>query len=69
MNLIFDLLTGQPIECSTQEATTQDKTIAHDIMGLLRTGDLVLRDMGYFIVELFINIEMKGADWLSRVPA
>ena len=69
LNLIFDLLTGMPLEFSTHEATTQDKTIAHDIMALLKTGDLVLRDMGYFIVELFEKIENKGADWLSRVPA
>ena len=69
LNLIFDLLTGETLECSTHEATTQDKTIAYDIVGLLRAGDLVLRDMGYFIVELLEMIETKGADWLSRVPS
>ena len=69
LNPVFDLLTGEPLECSTHGATTQDRTIAYDILGFLRAGDLVLRDMGYFIVELFGEIEAKGADWLSRVPS
>lgn len=69
LNLVFDLLTGQSVECSTHEATTQDRTIAYDIIDFLRAGDLVLRDMGYFIVEIFEKIEAKGAYWLSRVPS
>lgn len=69
LNLIFDLLTGEAIECSTHQATTQDKSIAHDVISLVKRGDLILRDMGYFITELLEKIEDKDADWLSRVPA
>lgn len=68
VNLIFDLLTGAVIELSTHAATYQDRNIAWDILDLLKKGDLVLRDMGYFNVAIFKLIEDKCADWLSRIP-
>jgi len=69
LNMIFDLLTGDTVELSTHAATTQDRTIGYDILKILRKGDLVLRDMGYFCVNLFNEIEGKCADWLSRAPS
>ncbi len=68
LNLIFDLLTGETIEASTHYGTEQDRSIAYGILNLIKRGDLVLRDMGYFCVEIFGLIEVKGADWLSRLP-
>ena len=67
-NLIFDLITGKTLELSTHSATAQDRSIAWDILDFLRKGDLVLRDMGYFNVGIFAEIQSKLADWLSRVP-
>jgi hypothetical protein len=68
LNLIYDLLTGESVELSSHAATTQDRSIAYDVIDIVRKGDLVLRDMGYFSVKLFSLIEQKSADWLSRVP-
>lgn len=67
-DLIFDLLTGEPIHADLYLGTEQDKLIGDDIFAYLMEGDLVLRDMGYFKVELFQEIEQHGADWLSRLP-
>ena len=62
LNLIFDLLTGKIIELSTHLGTAQDRSIAWDVIDSLKKGDLVLRDMGYFNVSIFEQIESKFAD-------
>jgi hypothetical protein len=67
-DLIFDLLTGEPIHADLYLGTEQDKVIGDNIFAYLQNGDLVLRDMGYFSVEIFRAIEEFGADWLSRLP-
>lgn len=69
LNMIFDLITGEPIEFSTHEATQQDRTIAWDVLDWLKKGDLVLRDRGYFNVKIFAEIQKQLAHWLSRVPS
>lgn len=69
LNLVFDLLSGAPIECATHSGTMQDRTIAWDVLSLVKPGDLILRDMGYFCVEIFERIEAKTAHWLSRIPS
>ena len=69
LDLIFDLLTGTPVFMKRYKGTEQDKTIAPIILDFVQNGDLVLRDMGYFVIHIFDQIEEKGADWLSRLPA
>lgn len=68
IDICFDLLTGQPLLNQLHLATTQDKTIAFDLLDHLQPNDLVLRDMGYFIIETFLFIEQQNAYWLSRLP-
>jgi len=67
-DLIFDLLSGEPIHADLYLGAEQDKVIGDDIFAHLQIGDLILRDMGYFSVEVFRAIEEFGADWLSRLP-
>ncbi len=67
-DLAFDLLTGEPVLQSLQLATTQDRDLGKDLVDLVQKGDLVLRDMGYFSLDEFGRIEVRGAFWLSRVP-
>ncbi|MFT6239421.1 MAG: hypothetical protein ACJAQT_001500 [Akkermansiaceae bacterium] len=61
-DLIFDLLTGEPIHADLYLGTEQDKVIGDDLFAYLQNGDLVLRDMEYFSVEIFRAIEDLGAD-------
>lgn len=68
IDLCFDLLTGQTLLNQLHLATTQDKTIAFDLLEHLQPNDLVLRDMGYFVIETFLFIEQQNAYWLSRLP-
>ena len=66
--MAFDLLTREIISHSLHSATEQDKTIGKEFLVEVRYGDLVLRDMGYFILSEFTAIELRGARWLTRLP-
>ena len=43
-----------------------DKVYAPDILTCLQKGDLVIRDLGYFVKEVFEQIQAKGAFFISR---
>ena len=68
-DLIYDLLSGKPLSQKLSGGTEQDKTLGKRIIKMLRKGDLVLRDMGYFSSDIFTQIQNKSAHWLSRLPA
>jgi IS4 transposase len=67
-DLAFDLLTGEPLLQSLRLATDQDKELGKDLVDLVQSNDLVLRDMGYFSVKEFMRIDNLHACWLSRMP-
>jgi hypothetical protein len=64
----FDLLCGEVVSHSLEAATEQDKTIGRELVAIVGENDLVLRDMGYFSLAEFLEIERRGACWLTRVP-
>ena len=68
IDFAYDLLEGESVSHTLHAATEQDKTIGKELVSQVREGDLVLRDMGYFSVPEFVDIECLGAFWLTRVP-
>jgi hypothetical protein len=68
VDFAFDLLTGQILSHTLHTATEQDKTIGKECLTQVSAGDLVLRDMGYFVLSEFDEIERKNAFWLTRLP-
>jgi hypothetical protein len=68
IDLAYDLLSQTIISHSLEAATTQDKTIGKEVIVAIGPGDLVLRDMGYFSLSEFGEIELRGAWWLTRLP-
>jgi hypothetical protein len=68
IDFAFDLLTTAIVSHTLHLATEQDKTIGKEFVAGVRQHDLVLRDMGYFILAEFDEIERRGAFWLSRLP-
>ena len=47
IDFAYDLLTGNIIAHSLEQATMQDKSIGKEAIAELKPGSLVLRDMGY----------------------
>lgn len=69
VDFTYDLLSKKVLQVSLHTATEQDKEIGKQTLMLMKSGDLSLRDMGYFIIKECTEIEGKGAFWLSRLPA
>lgn len=69
VDFTYDLLSKEMIEVSLHGATEQDKEIGKQLLAMIKPNDLMLRDMGYFIISEFSEIENKQAYWLSRLPA
>ncbi len=68
VDLAFDLLGGEIVYHQLHLGTEQDKTIGYDLLEHVLPGDLVVRDMGYFVLANFRIIESLDAYWLSRLP-
>lgn len=68
IDFAFDLLRGEVVSHTLEAATEQDKTIGKEVVAIVHENDLILRDMGYFSLAEFIEIERRGAWWLTRMP-
>jgi hypothetical protein len=68
-DVVSELFSGQILDIEVAEGHVQDRTLGPRMLEQIETGDLVLRDMGYFDVEGFATIEGKQAFWLSRLHA
>jgi hypothetical protein len=69
LDLAFDLLTGSTVSQTFTHGTHQDKSLGKHLLNKINPGDLVVRDMGYFVTESFKLIREMSAFWLTRVPA
>ena len=63
---VYELRTQRFVHFGLSGFTRNDQAAAHDILALVRAGDLVLRDLGYFVIETFERIVQAGAFFLSR---
>ena len=63
----FDLITGDPLRLDLTSYKRNDQSATGNIIPLLRPGDLLLRDLGYFAYPSFAAIVGQGADYLSRL--
>ncbi len=61
---VFDLLAGSFTQWSIDTYSKNDQAAAGELM--IKAGDLILRDRGYFIVAEFERIIKAGADFVSR---
>ena len=64
---VLDLLTGAFVDFSLGCFRDNDQKAAYDILPVLRAGDLVLRDLGYFVIGSFLAIAGRGAFFLTRL--
>ena len=66
IQFITDLLSAQVLQVSLSGFTRNDQAAAPDILEVAQPGDLILRDLGYFVVRAFQWIKDLGAFFLSR---
>lgn len=67
IQVVFDLLSGRYLHFGCSGFTRNDQRAAVDVLEHLQPGDLVLRDLGYFVLRVFEQIRSRGAYFLSRL--
>jgi hypothetical protein len=65
----FDLKTGKFLDLTITEASRNDQTDSNETIGDICKNDLILRDMGYFSIEILKTINKKEAFYLFKLPA
>lgn len=63
----YDFQNGRIEELLVTDAKRQDTTDAIETIPSIKKGDLIIRDMGYFVQDVFSHIMGIGAYFLSRV--
>ena len=66
IQVVCDLLKARVEHLSISGFTRNDQRAAPDILALLQPGDLVIRDLGYFVLSVFSDIIQRKAFFLSR---
>jgi len=64
---LYDLLTQRFVSFSLSGFNRNDQAAAYEVVTQVRPGDLVLRDLGYFVVASLQQIAQAGAFFLSRL--
>ena len=69
IQFIADLLSSQLVHLSLSGFTRNDQAAAGDILQVARPGDLILRDLGYFVLRALRWIGELEAFYVSRCRA
>ena len=67
IQMTFDVVREQFVHFFLSPFTRNDQRAALDIFSILRAGDLILRDLGYFVLSVFQRIQLEGGYFLSRL--
>lgn len=66
IDYIFDYKSEETIDVEFFSGNVPDQTLANRIIDLLEKDDLVLRDLGYYLLDSMKKIEEKNAHYVSR---
>lgn len=64
---VYELLSQRFLHFELSPFTRNDQAAAVDLLPLIQPGDLVLRDLGYFVLSVFAQLQQRGAYFLSRL--
>jgi hypothetical protein len=67
IHAIFELLSRRFVLFGLSGFTRNDQKAAGDVLQILRPRDLVLRDLGYYVVATLKRINQAGAFFLTRL--
>lgn len=67
VDLIYDLINGCTVDASLFNGNDPDQGLTGRFIKFLESGDLIIRDLGYFSIVAFRAINELGAYFLSRL--
>lgn len=65
----YDLLSGQINHLSFDSARASDVRYAHEVNKSLQPGELILRDLGYYTLQMYKEVEEQQAFFVSRLKS
>lgn len=66
INFVFDYLSEETVDIDFCPGNKPDQSLANRVVSILEKDDLVIRDLGYFVLKRLQEIEEKGAYYISR---
>ena len=66
LNVIVHALSGFCPLLKWDSYTVTEQSLSASIMGVAKKGDLVIRDLGYFVLRVFNKMDDEGISFLSR---
>lgn len=67
INYVFDYLSEKIISIDFFSGNIPDQNLASRIITILEKNDLVIRDLGYYVLERLKEIEQKNSYYISRL--
>jgi len=64
---VCDLLAGSLLQLTLCGYRRNDQAAAGDILSIVKKGDLILRDLGYFSLQVLAQLMTQGAFFLTRL--
>ena len=69
IQVAYNLLRGSFLRFDLRSYRNNDLSYSGKILELCNKGDLIIRDLGYFVMEIFKRITEQGANFVSRMKA
>lgn len=69
MHTVYDLISKRFLVMDEHSGKTSDKVLCKKVLGFIKKGNLLIRDLGFFYTEQLKCIKEIGAFYLSRLPA
>ena len=63
----YDLLNESFLEFSLSSFRKNDQAASKDILVVAQPNDLILRDLGYFVLDVFKQLDQRGCFFVSRL--
>lgn len=67
IDLIYNLMTGTIVNADIYNGKDPDQGLASRILKYVQAGDLVIRDLGYFVLKSLNEVADAGAYFISRL--
>lgn len=67
IHLIFDAISNTFSRLKIYKDKRPDNALAYDVLPQVTKGALVIRDLGFFILNVFNEIKIRGAFFISRL--
>lgn len=67
IDLIHELFSNQIVDVQLESGKVPDQALSYRILNFIKEGDLIIRDLGYFVLPTLKAIICAGAYFLSRL--